>query len=351
MTTRNNVNPMLLRRVSFSASIAVLTLLSACTSQPVKSQGVKDQPGATSANAGGKEDPYPGVNTVAKDRDMWMQLLSDHTKIYRTVVYTPTGVEATTQSDDPVVAARIIEHAHAMKARMDTGAVVRIWDPVFADLFKNYAKVTLSVTTIEKGVKVVESSDDPETTSLLWSHAAGVSEFIRHGRPINGRETPRIKAGSTPPTAEVALGGIKHRFLLTQPDAAQVAQLPAYGVNTIINYRTPGEHPTYDEAAAAASAGLTYSNLPYKGAAELSDDFFSKARASIGEVEAKGQSAALHCRTGNRVGPGWAAYRAIDQGIPVEQAIKEAKEVGMRDAGLEAAARAYIARHKPATAN
>jgi hypothetical protein len=40
-------------------------------------------------------------------------------------------VKATTESDDPATAARIIEHAKAMQARIAVGARVRVWDPVF----------------------------------------------------------------------------------------------------------------------------------------------------------------------------------------------------------------------------
>jgi hypothetical protein len=50
--------------------------------------------------------------------------------------------------------------------------------------------VTLSVTATPKGVRIVESSDDPQVVKLLHAHAAGVSDFVREGFEASARETP-----------------------------------------------------------------------------------------------------------------------------------------------------------------
>ncbi len=152
------------------------------------------------------DDPYPGVNTVGYDRNIWQTLLSNHEKIRRDVVFTETGVEAVTESDDPKITALIKNHAHAMHARMKTGASVRIWDPVFAELFANYQKVTLTVTDTDKGVRIVESSDDPKVVALLWSHAAGVNDFVRRGHDSSAEATKRIEPGEVPERERVGQG-------------------------------------------------------------------------------------------------------------------------------------------------
>lgn len=150
------------------------------------------------------------VNTVAEDRDVWQQLLTDHAKIRRTVVHRQEGergiVEATTESDDPVVAARIRNHAVAMQNRMKAGAQVRVWDEVFEELFRRHDLVTLELTMTEKGVKIVEWSTDPETIALLRSHAMGVSDFVREGHEAGARATPRLPVGAPLPPPEVADG-------------------------------------------------------------------------------------------------------------------------------------------------
>lgn len=293
-------------------------------------------------------DPYPGVNSVAKDRDMWHELLGANTRIRRTVRHTETGVEAVTESEDPAVAGKIIEHAKAMQARMKVGAQVRVWDPVFAELFKKHGAVRIEVTPTDKGVKVVESSADPEAVALLRSHAMGVSEFVREGFKAAPRPTPKFKAGDPLPAPELAIGGVPHRFILTQPDAGQLAGLKSAGVDVIINFRKPAEHPEYNEQAAVADAGMTYCNFGYAGAAEITDELLDSARAAIRAADEKGDTAALHCRTGNRIGPGWASYRALDKGVPVEQAIAEARAMQMLDPLMESKTRDYI-RRKSAT--
>lgn len=339
-----------------SACLASLCLLGSCAKSSMSASASAEQPASsqTPASKAPASDPYPGVNSVAKDRDGWQQLLSDHAAIRRTLLHSEKDgrgiVEATTESDDPIVAARIIEHAKAMQARMKVGAQVRFWDPVFAELFKKHGAVTIDVTPTDKGVKIVESSADPQAVALLRSHAMGVSEFVREGHKAAPRQTPKFKAGDPLPAPELAIGGVPHRFILTQPDAGQLAGLKSAGVDVVINFRKPAEHPDYNEQAAATGTGMTYCNLPYAGAAEVTDELLDSARAAIKAADEKGDTAALHCRTGNRVGPGWAAYRALDKGIPVEQAIAEAKAMQMVDPLMESKTRDYI-RRKASTAN
>lgn len=300
-----------------------------------------ERPAEVAAAAG--VDPYPGVNTVGQDRAVWTQLLSDHRKIRRTVVYTADGVEATTESDDPTVAARIKNHAKAMQARMKVGARVRVWDPVFAELFERHGSVRLEVAETARGVSIVERADNPQAAALLWSHAAGVSEFVRRGHEVGDKATVRIAPG-VPPPAEVAIGGVRHRVLLGQPDAAGLAVLRASGVTGVVNFRRASEHPAFDESAACEGAGLSYANPGYRAPAELTDALIDGVREELRRAEAGGGALALHCRTGNRVGPAWIAWRALDGGVPLEQAVSEAKSMRMVDAELERIAREYVQR-------
>ncbi|TVR99826.1 MAG: hypothetical protein EA423_12095 [Phycisphaerales bacterium] len=70
------------------------------------------------------------------------------------MIYTERGVEATTESDDPEVIARLQDHAVSMKARMEAGARVRAWDPIFVELFARHKAVELRVEKTDKGVKI-----------------------------------------------------------------------------------------------------------------------------------------------------------------------------------------------------
>jgi len=290
------------------------------------------------------------INDLATDRDVWHELLQAHTAIRRTVRHLPDGVDALTESDDPAAAAKIIEHAKAMQARVKAGARIRVWDPVFAELFQRHDSIQLEITPTDKGVRIVERSSDPQTVLVLRAHAMGVNQFVRDGFDAAPRKTPTFQASDPIPAPELAIGGVRHRFILAQPDGEQLNELKSAGVATIINFRKPTEHPEYDEHGAAERAGLKYCNLPYAGAAEVTDELLAQARAAMKDVDETGTIAAMHCRTGNRVGPGWASYRVLDKGISVEQAIGEAKAMQMLDPLMEAKTRDYI-RHQRGASN
>jgi uncharacterized protein len=101
--------------------------------------------------------------------------------ITRTVTILPNGIEALTESSDPQTVGLLQEHVAAMKTRLEKNQPIRQGDPLFAALFQNADKIVISVTATERGVKVVETSQDAYTVRLLQSHAQAVSDFIKNG--------------------------------------------------------------------------------------------------------------------------------------------------------------------------
>jgi hypothetical protein len=117
----------------------------------------------------------------AADRDVFHFLLQNRKDIRRTVTETKNGVETLTESDKAEVAKKIREHAAAMHERVKGGKGIHLRDPLFAEIFKHYDKVSMKVEKTEKGVKVTEGSDDPYVARLIRAHAAVVSKFIENG--------------------------------------------------------------------------------------------------------------------------------------------------------------------------
>jgi YHS domain-containing protein len=111
-------------------------------------------------------------------------LFDNHTSITRKVEITENGVITTTESSDPKVQAMLAEHVWAMQQRLENRQPIREWDPLFAELFKYAGKIKMEVTRTEKGMKVVETSEDPYVVKLIKAHAAGVSEFAREGMSV-----------------------------------------------------------------------------------------------------------------------------------------------------------------------
>ena len=118
------------------------------------------------------------------------ELLGDHAKITRTVKTLDNGVETTTESVDAEVARKIVEHTYAMKARMENKQPIRMWDPLFAELFRNAEKIRFEITRTEHGVLVRETSTDPAVVKLIQAHAEGVTEFVEKGFEVMHKEHP-----------------------------------------------------------------------------------------------------------------------------------------------------------------
>jgi uncharacterized protein len=88
-------------------------------------------------------------------------LFDGHTQITRTVKEIANGVETYTESNDPKLQALIKEHVWAMKQRLEKHQPIRMWDPLFAELFKHADQIKMEVSATAKGMKVVETSADP----------------------------------------------------------------------------------------------------------------------------------------------------------------------------------------------
>lgn len=118
---------------------------------------------------------------MAADRDVFHFLLTNHKDITRTVKNRDDGVETVTESDKKDVAAKIQEHAAAMHKRVKDGNGIRLRDPLFAELFKHYDKIEMTVEKTDKGVKVTETAKAKEVVKLIQAHAEVVSKFVKDG--------------------------------------------------------------------------------------------------------------------------------------------------------------------------
>jgi len=156
--------------------------------------------------------------------------------------------------------------------------------------------------------------------------------------PTDGADPPE-------PTDELIIDGNRHRLLLIQPDAATYRRLRDEGVTTVLHFRHASETPDLDAESMIERAGLRSVNLPYANGAELTPELLDRARQLLRSVDDAGEIAALHCRTGNRIAPAWAAFRAIDQGVPIAQALMEAKALRLVDPLAEAHLREYLRRN------
>ena len=116
-----------------------------------------------------------------EDRSWFQFLLENRAKIRRTIVRTEEGVDTLTESDDPAIAAGIQTHVAAMHVRVKEGRGIHMRDPLFREVFRHADKISMEITDTQKGVRVIETSEDRYVVSLIQAHAEVVTAFIKNG--------------------------------------------------------------------------------------------------------------------------------------------------------------------------
>jgi uncharacterized protein (TIGR01244 family) len=134
-------------------------------------------------------------------------------------------------------------------------------------------------------------------------------------------------------------GGV---FLASQPSPEDFAQAQKGGVRTVVNLRHADEVTDFDERAVVTDLGLEYVSLPWNGADELTDEVFDRARQVLDTAE---RPILLHCGSANRVGAVWIPWRVLDGGLSYDEALAEAKTIGLKTSAFEAKAKDYVERH------
>ncbi len=130
-------------------------------------------------------------------------------------------------------------------------------------------------------------------------------------------------------------------FLASQPAEEDFRHAKEAGIKTIVNLRKAGELKEFDQDALMAELGFEYHHHGYRAPDELTDELFDTVRGYLNDQSKIPML--IHCSSGNRVGALWAAHRVLDHKIDLEDAVKEAKTIGMKLPGYETRLREYVA--------
>jgi hypothetical protein len=138
-------------------------------------------------------------------------LFNNHDKVTRTVEKTDKGYIATTESNDPKVVAALREHIKQMSARLESGLMVRRWDPAFAEYVAHYRDIKHRFEKTGKGVRMTVTGKTPAAIEVARNHAAVISEFVKDGWKAHDRSHPAVSGAkeSAPAANECCLGGAK----------------------------------------------------------------------------------------------------------------------------------------------
>lgn len=134
--------------------------------------------------------------------------------------------------------------------------------------------------------------------------------------------TPTV--ATLPPVTDAVLAapGIVAAGRLRPGDVARVSEA---GIRHVIDLTPDAETPQFDEAAAVRAAGLAYSNLPLRGAPDLTRENVHAFDALLRNAQ---RPLLVHCASGNRVG-GLLALMKAGEGMPAEQALAYGRSAGM----------------------
>ena len=116
-----------------------------------------------------------------EQRKMIHELAENHKKLTRKVEMTKNGYVATTTTDDKALAAKLKKHFGYMKKRLDSGAMVRRWDPAYAEMTEYCDQLEVKVEELPKGLKVTITGQNAEAAKVAQNHAKIVTKFVKKG--------------------------------------------------------------------------------------------------------------------------------------------------------------------------
>ncbi len=122
-----------------------------------------------------------GPGMTAGDHEAIRTLVSRHRSITRVVGEIPGGVRTTTTTDRPELVGVLRTHVRQMALRLEDGRPIRLWDPVFRDVFAHADEITLKWKDIEGGIEVTETSENPRVVPMIRAHARKVNDFVAGG--------------------------------------------------------------------------------------------------------------------------------------------------------------------------
>ena len=177
----------------------------------------------------------------------------------------------------------------------------------------------------------------PAITLLFGACQGGEPHAEEHHPPMAAESLEPYECGSV-----TRLHTFEGVFLASQPSEADFEQASMGGIRTVINLRHDAEMLGMDEAGVIQGLGLNYVHVPWNGPEEMTDEVLDTLRTQLREAE---RPILLHCKSANRVGAVWLAYRMLEGGLSESEAKAEAKTVGLKSPAYESKALDYVARH------
>jgi len=143
----------------------------------------------------------PAQGMPPEARENLHRLFDQHKQIERKVTLSETGYSATTTSTNPVLVRALQAHVKQMNERLESGLMVRRWDPAFAEYVAFYSDMNHKFTKIPNGIKATVTGKTPEAIRVAQNHAQVIADFAAHGWEAHDRSHPAVVDASVDKTA------------------------------------------------------------------------------------------------------------------------------------------------------
>ena len=152
-------------------------------------------------------------------RDNIHTLFDQHSKVIRKVTLTENGYVALTESKDPNVAKVLRSHVKQMSERLQSGRMIRGWDPAFREMVQHYDDLTHKVETTTEGLKITVQGTTEAAIKVAQNHAKIITRFAENGWAEHDVRHPRatgVKTDSQNIGTQIAKACSEHSCCLTQ---------------------------------------------------------------------------------------------------------------------------------------
>lgn len=125
-----------------------------------------------------------------EQRNIVHELAEHHKEFKREVTMTKKGYTATTTTKNKELAKKLKTHVAYMKKRLESGAMVRRWDPAYAEMVAHYDDLEATIEEVEGGIKATINGKTPRAVKIAQNHARIVTGFTKKGTEELHKEHP-----------------------------------------------------------------------------------------------------------------------------------------------------------------
>ena len=124
-----------------------------------------------------------GVDASPEESAEMAVMFRNFDRITRSVTRLPDGIRTVTGSDDPEVMAAIASHVTGMIARVEEGRdpQVFIQSPTLDIFFERGDRISTQIDVTDQGIVVVQTTEDAELVKALHTHAGEVTAMADRG--------------------------------------------------------------------------------------------------------------------------------------------------------------------------